>query len=327
MRGPDDGVARATRVEGLLVVAVGQHRALLGVEAAASAPTRSCRGRGRPPASRSGCRSGRAAPRRRARRGRPRGRRRRSSRGRAARARPATPRGAAIAPARRRGGRRRRRARRGGTLTCSTASGRSATASTRVGQRAASGSMLARRLLRCSPTRNGRSGAAPAHGAQPRRAAIVGQVDDVGVRHDHGLAAPAALDLAAAPGVSVISASAARHQHVELRVVRGRGRRWCGLRRSCTVKHSGVPRRAQRADELLELARGCGRRSRSAGGTRRSRGLSDPRRARAWPAATTAPAAAAGAARVAGRAAGRRRRRARARGGGRRRGRTARTPR
>ena len=80
--GQHDGVAQGLRVEGVLVVGVGQRRALLGVVAAAWVRPRSSAGRGTPRASPSGCRRCRAGPTRRARRGRTRGPGRSSSRGR-----------------------------------------------------------------------------------------------------------------------------------------------------------------------------------------------------------------------------------------------------
>ena len=78
--------------------------------------------------------------------------------------------------------------------------------------------MLARRLLTCSPTRNCRRAVARRRAARHGR-----QVDDVRVRqHERPRGPSAARISAAAPAVSVTRASAAGHQHVELRVVQRR---------------------------------------------------------------------------------------------------------
>ena len=119
------------------------------------------------------------------------------------------------------------------------------------GRQDRSGSMFARRLLRCRPTRNGRC---RQRGRTSRAREHRRQVDDVRVRDDGRRAAPAALDLAAAPGVRVISASAAGTSTSSWASCRRRSS-WCGLRRSWTVKHERLAALAQHRDEVVELLR------------------------------------------------------------------------
>ena len=176
---------------------------------------RSSAGRGTPRASPSGCRRCRAGPTRRARRGRTRGPGRSSSRGR-------PPRGVREPP--RRAGRSAssmsRRAPSGSMtsrwqLTCRTASPSSATVSTRVG-RIRIGSMLARRLLRCRPTRKGRC-------TQRERTAMardmVGRSTTCGCGSDLRRTSPPRLDRARCAGGQGDEGVRGRHQHVELLVV------------------------------------------------------------------------------------------------------------
>ena len=202
-------------------------------------------------------------------------------------------------------------------LTWSTASSRSATVSTRVG-RIRIGSMLARRLLRCRPTRKGRC---TQRGRTSRAREIVGRSTTWGCGTTVADRPQRDSISRAAPGVSVTTASAAGTSTSSCSSWRRRSV-WCGLRRSWTVNTKGLPRpRTTRV--RASRSSGRTRRSRSAGGRRRSRPCVPSRRP-ASPAATTwhRPAGPAGSGR--GRGGVRSRGPRAARGGGRRRARRAR---
>ena len=131
-------------------------------------------------------------------------------------------------------------------LTCSTAPGRSRTASTSTGS-SGWGCMPARRLFTCRPMRSSRS-----HGPRPRtpRVAAARRITSRGTTWGCGTTTASrpqrARISAAAPCVSVISASAAGTRTSRWRSCASRSR-WWGLRRSWTVKTSGLPRRRSAA--------------------------------------------------------------------------------
>ena len=131
-------------------------------------------------------------------------------------------------------------------LTCSTAPGRSRTASTSTGS-SGWGCMPARRLFTCRPMRSSRS-----RGPRPRapRMAAARRITSRGTTWGCGTTTASrpqrARISAAAPCVSVISASAAGTRTSRWRSCASRSR-WWGLRRSWTVKTSGLPRRRRAA--------------------------------------------------------------------------------
>ena len=182
-----------------------------------------------------------------------------------------------------------------------------------------SGSMLARRLLTCSPT--GSPG--PPAGRSSQGARIVSEVHDVGVRHPPCARRPTAGAISRPRPGQGHHLVGRRDQHVELSHRAARRSAWCGLRRSCTVKTNGFPATTQHPHQPAQLVGRRRRRSRSAGGTRRIPAVARPLRAAASPAATTAPGGAVAARRGRGRAAARPRRPPAATGAGRTRDPTA----